>query len=143
MTDKADRLAGSAALFEQRCDPFGYRNRRIGRTGRQFEMSRRAGRVFDRDEIGKGTADIDPDPDHRSSSRRAWAVRPPAAANGLWISTPLSTAPSVRSSVKINVQPASAAVATNKASQYDARPATELARAARTASAEAAAQGNA
>src|SRR5205085_9948920 len=122
MAEKADRLTGSAALVEQRRDPVGYRDRRIGRGRGQFEMPRRTGRVIDRDKIGKGAADIDANPDHSSSSRRVRAVNPPLRVNGLWISTAPSLLPSAISSVRISVQPDSAAVATSSASQYDARP---------------------
>src|ERR1043166_8597069 len=143
MAEKADRLARSAGLFEQRCDPARYRDGRVGWGRRQFEMLRRAGCLIDGDQISKGAADIDADPDHKSSNARVRAVSCPVGVNGLWISTPLSVEPSAMSSVRISSQPASAAVATSSASQYDARPATESASAARTASAEAAVHRNA
>src|SRR5205085_7221719 len=116
-----------------RHNAIGYRYGRVGRGRRQFEMPRRAGRLVHGDEIGEGAADIDADPDHSSSSRRVRAVSPPLRVNGLWISTPPSVLPSAISSVRISVQPDSAAVATSSASQYDARPATALASAVRIA----------
>src|SRR5204863_672842 len=109
----------------------------------QLEMARLSTRFIDRNEIGEGAADIDADADHRSSRRWARRVNPPRAVNGLWISTPPSVLPCARSSVRISVQPASPAVATSNASQYDARPATASVRAVRTALAETPAQGNA
>src|SRR6516225_6152009 len=71
---------------------------------------------------------------------RAGLAPPPSALptgrNGLWILTPLRTLPLDMSSVNTTVQPASAAVATSSASQYEARPASASARAARTAAGE-------